>query len=89
MPNYLVNHLLLGPGPAPNKDGAAPTATGERKKFMPGEIVTEKELTDAGFDLDWLRTKKGPMFSPAIIAQAQPGETVAPPPAPPPATDKP
>lgn len=56
MPDYEVNHVLLSPGPTGKVDPAK--VVKERKVFKPGEIVSEEELTAAGFDIDTLRTQK-------------------------------
>ena len=77
MPNYIVNHTILGPGPT-DKNAVA-VADSDRRKFEPGDVVSEKQLTDAGFDIDRLVTAKPGGFSAAIIKQAGAGDTVAPP----------
>lgn len=85
MPNYLINHTLLGPGPT-NKDVVA-AADGDRRKFAPETVVTEQQLTEAGFDIDRLLTAKPGGFSPAIIRQASPDNFDKAVPLPPPLND--
>jgi len=50
MPVYSVNHTLLGPGPSGNTDWKDAQAIMERTVLKPGQVVTEKDLIDAGFD---------------------------------------
>lgn len=71
MPRYTVNHVLQGPGPVGgNLDKGL---TFDRKTFRPGDIVSDADLIDAGFDgkdgrrdIDSLITPKPGGFSPAI-----------------------
>lgn len=62
MPKYELLHDLLTPGARI----VSAAAEADRKSYRAGDILWDTELTDAGFDLDHLRTPKGEFYQPAI-----------------------